>query len=167
MANKIKMRSFILSCILFFACQTLHAEGQKMQPRLEACIEAYPGVDHPIKGKVRVLFNEGGMIKLKYRMTKVRHNSYGGLHIHEGKSCDTHEEVLGHYWNAHKFPVDPWNPKIWKSNRKRKAKGGFNVKSGYSKRLNNGRAVVVHDSDGNRIGCGILSNAVKNACFRN
>merc|ERR1719384_1746658 len=136
--NKIKMRSLILSCILFLASQTLLAEAQKMEPRLEACIESYPGTSHPILGKIRVKWTDAGMIKLHYRMKNVRHNSYGGLHIHEGESCDTHEQVLGHYWNAAKYPVDPWNPKKWKSNRRSKAIGNFKIKSGYSKRLNNG-----------------------------
>ena len=123
-------------------------------------------MDHDIKGRIIVVFDDGAMKKLKYNLVNVEANKKGGLHIHEGKSCDTDEEVLGHWWRSKKFPEDPWNPKMYVSKKNGKAKGNFKITSGWPKWLNDGRAVVVHASDGTRIGCGILSNAKKINCFR-
>merc|ERR1711933_405372 len=87
-----------------------------------------------------------------------------GIHVHEGTSCDTHEEVLGHYWNPNKMDVDPWNDKYYNTNQFGTAKDKFKLNMGYPIRLTEGRTVVVHAQDGTRIACGVLGKA-KLTCF--
>ena len=81
----------------------------------------------------------------------------GGWHIHTGFTCAVAEEVGGHYFPA--MPTDPWNAVTYGPSDAqgvaniRKSMAGFSL-SGTNPVL--GRAVVVHDVDGARVGCGLI-----------
>ena len=87
-----------------------------------------------------------------------------GVHIHQGVSCSNSEQVMGHYWSTSTLSeLDPWVNVTYTTN-KGGFSGGFVVLmggNGYSLEENIGHAIVIHDEDGKKIGCGILmkSNA--------
>lgn len=96
--------------------------------------------------------------------------TYCGIHIHEGKSCDTYDSVGDHYWR-HDDPAfetngDPWQIEsgvrraVYTSDGVGHTLPGhhFSLYSGYGFEMNEGHAVVVHARDGTRIGCGILKH---------
>merc|ERR1712166_1187118 len=92
-----------------------------------------------------------------------------GIHIHYGTSCDSETTVKGdaptdaskgHYYNPTEQSVDPWGPVKWESNRKGKSTGsaefteaqlGAPLESAFD------RVVIVHNSFGTKVGCGVLS----------
>ena len=93
-----------------------------------------------------------------------------GIHIHEGKSCDTYDTVGDHYWR-HDDPAfetngDPWQIEsgvrraVYTSDGVGNTLPGhhFSLYSGYGFEMNEGHAVVVHARDGTRIGCGVLKH---------
>tara|TARA_B100000161_G_C33365339_1_gene330807 strand:- start:43 stop:597 length:555 start_codon:yes stop_codon:yes gene_type:complete len=66
---------------------------------------------------------------------------------------------LFHYYSG----SDPWSntaDTIWTSDSSGVASGSFDVDFGYNAEDTDGRVVVVHDSVGNKIACGVLSNAL-------
>lgn len=86
-----------------------------------------------------------------------------GVHIHEGMSCT--ENALGHYWNRTTYQADPWSPihytsrsfagqsvpvafTWWKS---------WPVTTGLEMTDVNGHTMIVHDYEGARVACGIIS----------
>lgn len=76
-----------------------------------------------------------------------------GIHIHEGKSCDDATLVGGHFYDKTKVESDPWGSKVYTS-KDGIARGLFPVRIGSDDIA--GRAMVVHDSTGARIACGLL-----------
>ena len=65
----------------------------------------------------------------------------------------------GHYFNGH----DPWSNEentTWFSDSSGVASGSFDVDFGHTAESTDGRTVVVHDSQGTKIACGILGNAL-------
>jgi Cu/Zn superoxide dismutase len=80
--------------------------------------------------------------------------SQGGIHIHTGTTCAT---AAGHYWNEKTLVTDPWTPiKYNPTTSVRTSSGAVNVITGLSLSQNKGRTVVLHDSNGVRIACGVL-----------
>jgi len=75
-----------------------------------------------------------------------------GIHIHSGKSCSS--DAGGHYYNA---ASDPWVLVKYTAKRQHTESEGVHVATGYSNFDDMGRAIVVHDSTGARIACGILN----------
>jgi len=93
-------------------------------------------------------------------------NASGGIHVHEGVSCAEASDVGGHYWPSTTFSADPWCSSdvgcatVWVSNERGVAEVRFSV-DGFSLTATNpvaNRAVVVHDSSGTRVGCGVLAS---------
>merc|ERR1712166_4121 len=92
-----------------------------------------------------------------------------GIHIHYGTSCDSETTVKGdaptdankgHYYDPIEQSVDPWGPVKWESNRNGKSTGsaefteaqlGAPLESAFD------RVVIVHNSFGTKVGCGVLS----------
>lgn len=121
---------------------------------LEAAIDAYPGTQSKVNGNVEAEF-EDGYVDIEYDLTGLEPNANGGLHIHSGTSCEDAEKVGGHYY-APKDDGDYWKNANWVSDSKGEAHGSFRLISGLNSKDNLGHAVVVHDSKGDRVGCGIL-----------
>jgi len=76
-----------------------------------------------------------------------------GIHIHEGTSCA--ENALGHYWNKTTHTADAWSSisyrwgwwQLW----------SVPVRTGFESTDVSGHALIVHDYEGKRVGCGIVS----------
>ena len=93
-------------------------------------------------------------------------NASGGIHVHEGVSCAKASGVGGHYWPLSTFSADPWCSSdvncstVWVSNENGVAQVRFSV-DGFSLTATNpvaNRALVVHDSSGARVACGVLTS---------
>lgn len=78
-----------------------------------------------------------------------------GVHIHAGYSCETPELQMGHLYNATKLTVDPWLVERYDSDSDGIGRYSGVVDQGTSDIA--GRAFVVHNATGGRIGCGILT----------
>lgn len=83
-----------------------------------------------------------------------------GIHIHEGKTCDDAAEVGGHYFDAEKFSDDPWAPKTYRALAQGVSFGLTNIQAGKKLSDVEGRAMVVHDHTGGRVGCGLIKSSM-------
>ena len=126
-----------------------------------ATMAAYPGYTPGIAvmGTV-VLKDTSDGIMMTGTLGGLETSTMGGIHIHTGVSCDDANNVGGHYYPG--MASDPWTSTMWYSD----SMGSSNVKftvpmfslTGMNPVAN--RAVVVHDSSGNRIACGVLMSTV-------
>ena len=97
-------------------------------------------------------------LALDYSLTGVQPASQAGLHIHTGVTCDAEGtypayNVAGHFYAT---AADPWLTKTFSADFSGAASGKIeDVMAGLSFPDVVGHAVVVHDGDGSRIGCGI------------
>lgn len=117
----------------------------------------YPSgdVSVEIRNDIRIIMNVSYLESL---CTPSKANGCG-IHIHEGVSCNSTDQVLGHYWNTGILgDSDPWTSVTFMTNE-----AGISNESivllggnGYSMEQNNGHAIVIHDMNGTKIGCGIL-----------
>lgn len=109
------------------------------------------------------MFLSRALIRCSITMNNVDVNCEDcGIHIHTGTTCDDPALVGGHYFSD--GTDDPWTNaggSIYESDPVGKSKGHFHINAGLDYFANNGHAVVVHDKDGNRYGCGVLSSAKK------
>jgi len=67
--------------------------------------------------------------------------------------------------------ADPWTPAggvVYESDLNGESKSAFDINSGYGYSGNVGHALVVHDKNGNRYGCGVLlsSEKVAKGCMK-
>jgi len=129
---------------------------------LETCLDVYPGYSgelDDVAGKVKVSF-KGTDQALKYNMKNTDIDCVDcGIHIHSGTTCNNTDLVGGHYWSPN--VEDPWTTaggSTYDSDSTGKARGDFHLNAGTNYYDNVGHAVVVHDRDGNRYGCGVLSS---------
>jgi len=83
-----------------------------------------------------------------------------GIHIHEGTTCSDESKVGGHYFDADKFSTDPWAPKTYKAFGPGMSVGAVGVQAGKSLSDVQGRAMVVHDHTGGRVGCGLIEDGM-------
>lgn len=74
-----------------------------------------------------------------------------GIHIHVGTSCG--EDAGGHYY---KTDADPWSAGYYATESDGTAEVAFALMPGTSSADITGKAVIVHDYDGDRIGCALL-----------
>lgn len=151
---------------------------------LSAKIDVYPEFqtifDTP-SGVVAISFYENGDLTialdaqdLPASCSDSNMNTNGcGVHIHEGTSCDRAALIGGHFYknSAVESVTDPWaNVRYFSDtdgvSTSRAMGDGMNTKtillrggSGYGAEENVGQAVVVHDANGGRIGCGLLGTA--------
>ncbi|MEH6444497.1 MAG: hypothetical protein V7784_11420 [Oceanospirillaceae bacterium] len=122
---------------------------------LAADLGTYPGssLSAPA-GKVSVSFDKE-TLSVKFNMNGITPSSKGGIHIHTGTSCDDASKVGGHYWSA-TLGDDTWKTTTWESDSNGNAKGELMVKTGYNYAENLSHALVIHNTEGSRIACGIL-----------
>ncbi len=139
--------------------------------KLQACITAYPGTTSTILGKIVVRFDmDTDDLTYEYRMRDLEVSAVGGTHIHTGTTCDDASLVGGHYWDTgvNGTDPDPWTAEygaVYETNVGGDARGSFTLNSGYGYEENAGHAVVVHDSTGARVGCGVLGKGKTGPCF--
>lgn len=133
---------------------------------MHACISTYPGTTNLLihHGKITLIFNEeNNSINYKYSFLNLESNVTGaGTHIHTGTTCHDAALVGGHYWykGVNETVPDPWTEEfgaVYATDVTGFAKGNFVLTNGYGFQDNLGHVVVVHASDGSRIGCGVLT----------
>lgn len=76
----------------------------------------------------------------------------GGWHIHAGFSCASHAEVGGHFYPA--GAPDVWKPTTYTADADGIARLAAVVPATMGSVL--GRTLVVHNSYGSRVGCGVI-----------
>ncbi len=139
--------------------------GEADNSMLSAQIDTFPRTNSSLNpnGDLSVMFSDD--IKMKMNVSGLESlcaptNTNGcGIHIHEGVSCNSNDQVMGHYWNISALgELDPWVNVTYTTN-----KGGVSGASvvlmggnGYSMEENVGHAIVIHGQDGEKIACGIL-----------
>ena len=84
-------------------------------------------------------------------LTGLEADAMGGVHIHAGMTCETSGP---HYWTP-ASDNDPWNVIQWSTSGSDAASDVIEFQNGYGYD-NQFHAVVVHDSFGNRVACGVL-----------
>jgi len=106
--------------------------------------------------QVWITENESGSYTVHYHLTDLpAAETSGGIHVHTGMSCATHEQVLGHYYVT---AEDPWTTNWMKAAGETSAMGSVEVENpGFGLAVNELHAFVVHEEDGGRIACGILN----------
>lgn len=77
-----------------------------------------------------------------------------GIHIHNGVSCGV--DALGHYWNTKLVTVDPWKYVTYHSVGTNAKLDEVLLMTGLDGFDINGHTMIVHDSTGLRIACGIV-----------
>eukprot|EP00041_Stephanoeca_diplocostata_P039590 m.1637119 g.1637119 ORF g.1637119 m.1637119 type:complete len:2167 (+) comp25481_c0_seq1:68-6568(+) len=138
-----------------------NATAQGIALPLVAAMGEYPGWAwaHPA-GTVTVESAQGpAPLLIMYDMSGLPASSSGGMHIHSGTTCDAAALVGGHYWQPMNM-TDPWNVIMWTSDASGRAVGNVTVTSGFGYGDNIGHALVVHASNGTRIGCGVLQSTL-------
>ena len=153
--------------ILFYLCQSVVGDFCLKAKLGRYTSEDYSGVDGnlaAINGHVDISFADLDTTEMTFK-----YNIYGGakvcvdcgIHIHEGTTCMYHQIVKGHYWYPGRDGKveDPWTKDygaVYSTNSMGDANGSFNINAGLNYMANLRHAVVLHDSSGNRYGCGIL-----------
>lgn len=97
-----------------------------------------------------------------WKLSGLERYEIGGIHIHEGRSC---ESAGAHHWKSR--VADPWPRIKYQSGENRftpqRASDIVDLKEfdgmfRYPKNVN--RAVVIHDSAGNRVACAVLKKVL-------
>merc|ERR1712166_1142238 len=126
-----------------------------------------------VTGSAATSITSDGKIRLDWTLTGLDDNSSGGIHIHYGTTCDTEATVkgdapaganLGHYYVPDATPdssEDPWGPVKWNSDGDGIAKAFYEISEadlGAAAVSAYDRVVIVHNSAGGKIGCGVLAS---------
>merc|ERR1712151_126322 len=110
-------------------------------------------------GTVTVAFHDDETFRFSYDVEGLEANCVDcGIHIHMGTSCETHELVEGHGWNS-VVVQDLWTTAggaTYATDSEGAAEGYFEIYNGYGYEENLNHAVVIHDSTGVRVACGLL-----------
>lgn len=126
----------------------------------------YPGYSGPLKveGTVDAYLAKSGNAYVTYTLkgledacktTPAGVANACGIHIHEGKTCDDASAVGGHYYDTESISSDPWAPIGYVTKFGGFASGSGKAAIGQGQDIA-GRAIVVHDSTGARVGCAVL-----------
>jgi len=140
-------------CIVFFVL-LLVAEGS-----LVAEISTFPNYNGLLNAAGVVVLEESQQsksdIKLRYEFSGIEPDAIGEWHIHSGTNCSNPGP---HYYNG---TTDPWANNTYSTDYLGQVGGRTDktiMMSNYSLGQVNGRAIVVHSSDGTKIGCGLISS---------
>jgi Cu/Zn superoxide dismutase len=134
---------------------------EDLVPALSASIGQYPGSTAQAPSGTVKFQAVDGKTDLKWSLSGLENDVSGGIHIHTGTTCEDMNEVGGHYWNAATYPTDAWNVVKYNSTAAGTSDGTYSgIVTGFDTYdMNLNHAVVVHASDGTRIGCGTLQPA--------
>jgi len=120
-----------------------------------ALLGAYPGYNGLAPAGTIVVTEMAGGIEVRGTLTGLEASASGGIHIHSGFSCENGADVGGHYYDG--LNSDPWTTTYTSD-----ANGVASVRlpvSGFTLWEDSpvaGRALVIQDSSGMRVGCGLL-----------
>lgn len=113
-------------------------------------------ISESVGGSVVVTQKNDTFLTLSYRLTGLigAKGTEGGLHIHEKASC--YNAGL-HFYNSTLYSQDPWTSLKWKIGDS-VAEGSFDVAFGHSLAEVMNRTVVVHNSAGDKVACGVIAD---------
>jgi len=132
-------------------------------PTCTATIAGYPGYtgSYPgwefltgtVKATATDMFEYVSTIDLEYTLTGAEPNAAAGIHIHVGTTCADANLVSGHYFAT---ASDPWSTTTTSvADTYGDVAGAFTVAAGLGFEAIVDHTIVVHDSAGARIGCGV------------
>ena len=138
-------------------------------------VKPYPGTTGPIGGTVSYAYNTQGVLVVgavsgvdASKSAKEAVANSMGVHIHSGFTCSNASLVGGHYFGEGQ--TDPWKTVAYTSTNV--GTGFFNVTMsaaamGATSASTAGRAFIIHNEAGGRIGCVLLGEkeAVKPGAF--
>lgn len=142
-----------------------------MKPFVASPFQKYPDYKGTLAVQGKVYANGGGekTVKVMWKLTGADSKCLEGaadsikngcgIHIHEGKTCETASEVGGHYYDEASGMSDPWLPVKYAVTGSQNSEGSASVEMGVGWLTAAGRAMVVHDFDGGRIACALLKFA--------
>lgn len=157
---------------------TTEAPATDVPPTMSATLGRYPGYDGNLNVTGTVSFRAASFSNNGRDVFLMNWNMQGlepegcagtppagvanacGIHIHEGMTC---EQAGGHHYNADWATEDPWSTVNYTTNAtiSNAATGDHNyhavIAAGTNISSIAGRAVVVHESSGARIACGLIS----------
>ena len=120
-------------------------------------LAAYPDTDSTVTGTLQVVSDSGGNLKIVGTMTGLESCASGGIHIHTGVSCAVADDVGGHFFDG--MDTDPWTT-TYTSDSSGASSTVVTMETGFSVGSDAlrvaGRTVVVHDSSGARVACGVI-----------
>jgi len=108
-----------------------------------------------VKGSVALAWDFTGT-ETKCRTVHLSPANACGLHIHEGKTCGDKAKVGGHLYAPPIGHYDPWASIVY-TTYKGNSEGSTSLKIGKSMNDIVGRAFVVHDHQGARVACGLIT----------
>jgi len=119
----------------------------------------YPGYegDHEITGYVVLAEAYAGAstLRVTVHLSGLEVDTEGGVHVHVGTTCADADDVGGHYYDSESLDTDPWDT-VWVSDGNGDSSTSFVIDSGYELSDNLDHSIVIHDSNGDRISCGVL-----------
>ena len=135
------------------ACGVIGSLTGAPPPFLSAQMATYPNYNGSltVTGVVEVWDVMDGLM-LNFRLAGVENNVMGGVHIHNGTTCETSGP---HYW-LNQSAADPWTTKYTSNTTGNLAVGALKIMTGYPLMDNMYHAVVIHDAANVRVACGLL-----------
>ena len=113
-----------------------------------------------------------------YHLQGLETEATGGLHIHSGTSCQDTASQGGHYYSTDVYPdptTEPWTATTYTTGANGQAHGSFRVLPGVSmasvaintKATGTNKVLVLHNSAGVRIACGVLKSQAQQGMLAN
>eukprot|EP00413_Alexandrium_margalefii_P049831 CAMPEP_0204608056 /NCGR_PEP_ID=MMETSP0661-20131031/60081_1 /ASSEMBLY_ACC=CAM_ASM_000606 /TAXON_ID=109239 /ORGANISM="Alexandrium margalefi, Strain AMGDE01CS-322" /LENGTH=882 /DNA_ID=CAMNT_0051619527 /DNA_START=60 /DNA_END=2708 /DNA_ORIENTATION=+ len=129
--------------------------GKPAGGTLVATIGLYPDATSTAPGGTIAVTKTATGISLVGVLTGLETSATGGIHIHSGFTCSVAADVGGHYFDG--MNTDPWTT-TYSSDANGAAYVDLSLAdfSLWGDKPVGGRAVVVHNSAGARVGCGLL-----------
>ena len=151
--------------VLFAIYQKLSVSASRNTIKGICTVDSFPAYDGSlsVRGTIAIENESSGRgITLKGTVTGLRKNATGGIHIHSGVTCSDANEVGGHYYDEQYWAeTDPWNLPVTYSSDSNGVStidipmDGFSLTGEYPVA---GRVIVVHDANGEKIGCGVIES---------
>jgi len=129
-----------------------------------ATVAAYPDYtgEYIVSGYVVVAaeYDGANTMRISCGLSGLEASTTGGIHIHIGTTCEDSEGIGENYYNStYTNGIDPWT-EVWDSDASGESTTAFVIDTGYSPEDNLAHSVIIEDSSGIPISCGIIiSNA--------
>eukprot|EP00941_MAST-03F_sp_MAST-3F-sp1_P006391 g6391.t1 len=118
----------------------------------------YPDYTGPlhVSGTVAVFGSYKGNMRLALSLSGLEEGISAGVHVHAGTTCSDASQVGGHFWDQ-SLGNDPWpTVKYTTLGNTYSSFETLHVNTDSISQSVIGHAVVVHDSNGTRVACGVL-----------
>jgi len=123
-----------------------------------ATLSSYPDYPYDVSGYVVVAAEYDGAttMRISCGLSGLEASTTGGIHIHVGTTCDNKDDIGENYYDStYTDGTDPWI-EMWESDSSGDSTTSFVIDTGYSLEDNHAHALVIEDSSGIPISCGIV-----------